>query len=341
MVEQQNEGDIGAANREEDLGEDLAHRKLEDDDEQDDDYASESQTSSSSSGDEDEDALSEDLSESRASEADQGENAGGRSAEPPPRSFAGGETGSKQGPASERPGLSNPVRAWYRCKKRWHRSLGKGLRTFRAQAVLFTMSPSGRWSCRGSKSLLNDPAFPVIERQLQRLAMSQHELRAARDEIFQNETQRRRAERGAAREPEQNHAAQNQRQPSKVLRTKARRICNSLGFQKKLAEILSANGWSKPCSKAVCSSEHLMSLEQAPCYPLRQALGWPASVPFTSAVGELSTLELAEFVTVFHAFEVLQPMHEEAAEHVETEGTARQNCVEQAGKSLGHRRWAA
>jgi hypothetical protein len=203
--------------------------------------------------------------------------------------------------------------------------LKKGLEEYGALALFCTLSPAGRWTTRGSKSLIEDPAFPVIKKQLQRLAMSRYELRAARNEIYRNDMNRRRMERAAGGEASVEQGAtadapsRNQRQPSKELRTFARRLWNTPAFQQKLKAVRSAYPALKACDKQVCRIEHLDALAEAPCYPLRQAMGWPDKVPFTSAVGELTTRELADFVATFRAYENLQPMHEEQEQQAEPE----------------------
>lgn len=92
-----------------------------------------------------------------------------------------------------------------------------------------------------------------------------------------------------------------------MVRAKARLIAKTAGFQRKLIAVL--NG-AKPCDKEVCRAEHQTALADAPCYAFRLAMGWPDSVPFTSAIGELTTKEQSDFVATFAAYEDLQPMNE-------------------------------
>lgn len=107
----------------------------------------------------------------------------------------------------------NSVQSWYRWKKRCKNAIKMGLDKHEGLALFCTLSLHGRWQTRGSQSLIADPAFPIIEQQLQRLAAAKHELSAARVGIFQNATQRRRGEReaaaGTAAEPETQRNAEN------------------------------------------------------------------------------------------------------------------------------------
>lgn len=168
--------------------------------------------------------------------------------------------------------------------------------------------------------------------------MSRYELRAARNEIFRTNTERRRAERAAAAageaEREEGAAAnaQHQKQPSKELRTLFRKLWNTPAFQQKLQSVRSAHPGLKACDKETCRLEHLNAVAEAPCYLLRQAMGWPDKVPFTSAVGELSTKELAEFVAAYRAYESLQPMHEEEQGRQGAQG--RQRASERASTQV-------
>lgn len=279
------------------------------------------------------------MEEQRADDDGEGGSGRGRSAsEVPPSEFSdgvphGGEH-EQHRPAAATRRPRDRVQSWYRWKKRCKNAIKAGLEKHEGLALFCTLSPHGRWQTRGSQSLIGDPAFPVIEQQLQRLAAAKHELGAARAGIFQNATQRRRGERVAAAEvaaqPESGCNAENQRRPSKVVRAKARRIGKSVGFQRKLQSVLDG---AKACNKDVCRAEHQTALTDAPCYPFRQAMGWPDSVPFSTALGELTTREQSDFVAAFAPYEDLQPMDEgEQAGRGEPGQQTTRNAQMPAGK---------